>query len=230
MAVHLLIYLIPVMSVNIQALRRIFKSQWHFKTPKMTIHVSPFGGLPLLLECPMSRHCSVSQIHFMVAFFLLLLIPATLFVFLLLSCCTLYPLGFAYAIPSLESSYPLHWTAAVVLQVSALKLFQPPCTFSTSRLAHTPCYQPCGHSTITTITCSWNYSLVYLPCNTASSTRPGVVLSPSNLCYLSLCTLFKNYLLHKNPMIKVFCFFLLSLEKAITWLLFVWMYLVVTFE
>lgn len=91
----------------------------------MTIHISPFGGLPLLLGCPMSRHCSVFQIYFMVAFLLLLLIPATLFVFLLLSCYTFCPLGFAYAISSLESSsHPLHWTAAVVLQVSALNLFQ----------------------------------------------------------------------------------------------------------
>lgn len=62
MVVHLLIYLMPVISVNIQALKCVFKSEQYFKRPKIFIHLSPFSGLPLLFEPAMSTNCSLKLI------------------------------------------------------------------------------------------------------------------------------------------------------------------------
>lgn len=62
MMMHLLIYLMPTISVNIQALKCIFKSEQYFKSPKILIHLSPFVGLPLLFEPAMSTNCSVKLI------------------------------------------------------------------------------------------------------------------------------------------------------------------------
>lgn len=118
MMVHLLIYLMPTISVNIQALKCIFKSEQYFKSPKILIHLSPFVGLPLLFEPAMSTNCSVCQAYFRSGFLLFLSIPAILIVFQF----TLLPhfaLGFACASPSLEpSSYLFHWIATLVLLVS----------------------------------------------------------------------------------------------------------------
>lgn len=49
----------PAISVNIQALKCLFKSEQYFKSPKIFIHLSPFSGLPLLFEPAMSPNCSV---------------------------------------------------------------------------------------------------------------------------------------------------------------------------
>lgn len=124
MVVCLLIHWMPVISVNIQALTYIFKLEWYFKSPKLTIHLSPLGGLPLLPECPMSRNCSFGSFHVR----LFLFIPATCLLFSYFLAMLSLPWALhRYAIPSLEPSPHLsHWIAPAVLQVSALNLLKSP--------------------------------------------------------------------------------------------------------
>lgn len=102
MVVHLLIYLTPVIPVNTQVLRCMLKSEWYFKSPKMTTHFSPLSGLPLLLERPVSRKCLSGSFS--------ICLPPLSFHFShiiclqLLSCHSFSSWVFANAIPSLESS------------------------------------------------------------------------------------------------------------------------------
>lgn len=79
MVVHLLIYLTPVFPVNIQVLRCTLKSEWYFKSLRMTTHFSP----SVASHCSLNVQCqeTVFQAPFLSVFLLFLFISATFFVF-----------------------------------------------------------------------------------------------------------------------------------------------------
>lgn len=101
MVVHLLIYLMPVIPVNIQVLRCTLKSEWYFKSLRMTTHFSP----------SVASHCSlnVQCLESLSGSFSIRLPPFSfhfshILCLQLLSCHSFSPWVFASAIPSLESS------------------------------------------------------------------------------------------------------------------------------
>ena len=148
MVVHLLIYPMPVTSVNIPAPRCIFKSEWYVQSSKMTLTLKLLWWPPLvLLECLMSRNCSVLPGPFMSSFLLfsfhfrhIVCLSVTFLPhFLSLGLCIYNPLPGNFFPPFFFffTGWPLSFSLSLKTQRSSW-------TFPSPRLAHILCYQPCG--------------------------------------------------------------------------------------